>query len=73
MKHKITVELEQPKDFPYLLEVVDITEDADSLESCPVSGLCDCSVLEVGSWLRKSELKRGGIQGKNSHVKFIIH
>jgi len=72
MKHKIMVELEQPKDFPYLLEVTNITEDSNELESCPISGLCDCSVLEVGSWLRKSELKRGGIQSKNSYVKFIM-
>lgn len=71
MKTKIIVELEQSKDFPYLLEVVNITEDADNLESCNVSGLCDSCQLEVGSWLRKSELKRGGIQGKNRNIKFV--
>ena len=72
MKQKILVELEQSKDFPYLLEVTNITEDADTLESCPVAGLCDCSTLEIGSWIRKAEVKRGGIRSKNQHINFVL-
>lgn len=72
MKTKIRVELEQPKDFPGLLEVINITDDTDSLESCSISGLCDCTLVNIGSWLRKAELRRGGIRSKNQHINFVL-
>lgn len=72
MKQKITVELKQAPDFPLLFEVTNITDDDGALDYCPVVGLGDSGQLEIGSWLRKSELMRRGIRSKNKHMNFVI-
>jgi len=72
MKQKILVELEQSKTFRRLFDVVEISDESGQIESCQVNGLFDCDHLEIGSWIRKSELRhKGGIKGKNQHIKFV--
>jgi len=73
MKQKIIVELEQSKLFNWLFDVVEIRDESGQIESCKVNGLFDCDHLEIGSWIRKVELThKGGIKGKNKHIKFQV-
>lgn len=67
----ITIILSSIKDFSYLLEVTDIMQGQTELEACDIDGLSDSNHLEIGSWLHRNELKRGGIKGLNTHLKFV--
>lgn len=72
MKHRIIVELELSEKHN-ILEVVNLTCDLTPLESCTIKGLGDCSTLEIGSWLRKSEVRNGsGLKTKNPKLSFHI-
>ena len=73
MKQKILVELEQSKTFRWLFDVVEISDESGQIESCKVNGLFDCDHLEIGSWIRRTELThKGGIKGKNRQLKFVV-
>ena len=73
MKQKIIVELElSEKHNTY--EVVNISCDLNPLESCSINGLGDCSTLEIGSWLRKSEVRNGsGLKTANPRLQFVVN
>ncbi len=59
--------LSVPTDHQYLYEVSDI-QDKENRSSIVVQGLSEA--LEVGSWIRKSELSI--LEKQNKNIRFII-
>ena len=73
MKTKIIVEL-QKSEKHNILDVVNISCDLSPLESCSINGLGDCSILEISSWLRKSEVRNGsGLKTANPRLQFVVN
>lgn len=63
----INVRLIIPSDNKDIFEVIDI-EGVNS--PIAIKGLGDSYKLEVGSWIRKNELK--GLERQNKNIRFII-
>ena len=62
----VNVRLIVPSDHKEILEVIDI----EGLNSIKIEGLNDSDYLEVGSWIRISELK--GLKRRNKQINFIV-
>lgn len=72
MKTQIVVTLDNSPDLPGMLEVVEIKQGHDKMESCDLMGIPDITHLEIGSLLKKEELYSVvGIRRFNKHIKFV--